>query len=548
MDWKESLEDFWENVKDHVYYILFVAILLFLPFILGAPAADLPPPFSILNVIYSGREFPVITDIYGIAQSANLFGSSVSVMDVITLCMIWAIFAASWDLLSGYTGQVSFGHALFWGVAAYVSFWFVIGVPVGPDFQDLLGEKVVLEPFLALLLGAAVAALLALCIGIVALRVKGPYLALVTLILPLIFMRLTFVFLWFDIGLEGELFGFDYSLILFDNIDSGGEHGLRNLQSPLIPSVDNGGPIDTVNFYLVVMLVFFASVVLMMAIGFSRLGLAFQSIREDEDAAESLGINVSFYKILAFTASAFFAGVAGGLYAQSIPFAEPGFFGTSYSFSVIIFAVIGGVGSITGGVIGAFLLLTLTDLFLEDIFEGVDADVLSILAFGFLLILALRYMRFGLVRATKEQKKACVLGLLFALSWAILDSIFSIDVLKPLDSVNDTIQNLQNLKGIDSITAFGSIIVIYPALIGLLLMFLLCIPAIPVFWISEIIGLFLLEEVLGMSLKPEVLIKAKFLIYASVGIPYIYYLPKIFKKIRLRFWGVWPSVGRYEPD
>ncbi|MFQ5980450.1 MAG: branched-chain amino acid ABC transporter permease [Candidatus Heimdallarchaeota archaeon] len=539
MDWKESIEDFWENVKDHAYYILFVTVLLSFPFILGAPAADLPPPFSILNAIYNGWEFPVLGDIYALAREANLFGSNITVMDVISLCMIWAIFAASWDLLSGYTGQVSFGHALFWGVAAYVSFWFAIGVPVGPEFQGLLGEEVVLEPVTALLVGAAMAALLALCIGIIALRVKGPYLALVTLILPLIFMRLPYIFVWFDVGLEGQLFGFDYSFLLFQDIGSGGEHGLRipSADKYLIPSTDNGGPIDSLNFYLFVMVVFFVAVVLMMAIGFSRLGLAFQSIREDEDAAESLGINVRFYKILAFTSSAFFAGLAGGLYAHSIPFTEPGNFGTGFSFSVIIFSVIGGIGSITGGIIGAFLLLILTDLFLEDIFEGVDADVLSLLAFGFLLIIALRYMRFGLVRATKEQKKACVLGLLFALSWAILDSIFAIDVLKPIDSLTDSIENLQNLKGADYLTV-----------IGLLLMFLYCIPAIPVFWVSEIVGLFLLEEILAMSLNPETLVKAKFLIYASAGIPYTYYLPKIFKKVRLRFWGVWPSVGRYEPD
>jgi hypothetical protein len=84
--------------------------------------------------------------------------------------------------------------------------------------------------------------------------------------------------------------------------------------------------------------------------------------------------------------------------------------------------------------------------------------------------------------------------------------------------------------------------------IALVIMFIFTIPAIIVFFISEIIGLFLFEGVFGVNLTGEALIKAKFLIYVVIGIPFAFYLPKIFKAIRLRYWGVWPSVGRYEPD
>ncbi|WP_455463862.1 hypothetical protein, partial [Candidatus Hodarchaeum mangrovi] len=73
------------------------------------------------------------------------------------------------------------------------------------------------------------------------------------------------------------------------------------------------------------------------------------------------------------------------------------------------------------------------------------------------------------------------------------------------------------------------------------------IPAILVFLIGEIIGLFFLQGILGMNLG-SALIKAKFLIYTCIGIPFAFYLPKIFKALRLRYWGVWPSAGRYEPD
>ena len=96
-----------------------------------------------------------------------------------------------------------------------------------------------------------------------------------------------------------------------------------------------------------------------MLIAFSRIGLAFQSVREDEDAAESLGINVRNYKILAFTLSAFFAGIAGGLYAQWFNYVSPTYLESAFSFQVIIMCVIGGIGTITGGVVGAFLLIIL---------------------------------------------------------------------------------------------------------------------------------------------------------------------------------------------
>jgi hypothetical protein len=256
-----------------------------------------------------------------------------------------------------------------------------------------------------------------------------------------------------------------------------------------------------------------------MLIAFSRIGLAFQSIREDEDAAESLGINIRNYKILAFCLSAFFAGLAGGLYSQWLDFSGKSLFGSHFSFSVIIMVVIGGVGSITGGAVGAFLLTILVKLFLDDVFEGIYG--LDILVYGFILVLTLRYMRFGLVRAAKEQKRACIFGILFAFSWVIITSS---DLFEILTSGGDILE-----------------------FIVLVIMLILTLPFIPVFIGSEIVGMFLLEGLLGMELG-SALIKAKFLIYASVGIPFAYYLPKIFKAVRLRYWGTWPSAGRYEPD
>ena len=162
-DWKDRVEDLWQDVKDRGYYIVGVAILILAPFIVAAPAAKLPEPFSLLNPIYTGSKLPVLSDIYAIGRDAGFFGPNSYVLDVLALCAIWAIFAASWDLLSGYTGQISFGHAVFWGFAAYCSYWFSSGLKVG-ILSNILGPEYILDPLTAMFLSAIIVALFALCI------------------------------------------------------------------------------------------------------------------------------------------------------------------------------------------------------------------------------------------------------------------------------------------------------------------------------------------------------------------------------------------------
>ncbi|PWI47261.1 hypothetical protein CEE45_12760 [Candidatus Heimdallarchaeota archaeon B3_Heim] len=487
MDWYEFFEDIWDEIKDRGYYISGIALLIFLPSILGA--SDTP-------------SIPILTDIYAIVGNIGLFGSTNFFLIILSLCAIWGIFAASWDILSGYTGQISFGHAIFFGLAAYVGYWTSTGFQVDPLLVGLLGTRFSLAPAVALIFSGFICALLAVCIGILALRVKGPYLALVTLVIPLIVASL-------------------FKLEIFYTL-TGGDHGFPNVPDVLTPTgiLD----IDTLNFYIFSISVLLVSVGIMMLIAYSRYGLVFQSIREDEDAAESLGINLAFYKILAFAISAFFAGIAGGMYAQYRSIAVPSFFDTSFSFSVIIMAVIGGIGSISGGVVGAFLLTILIEILLGDIFPSSVLEGVDILAFGLLLVITLRYMPYGVARAKSDQKKAIVFGLLFALSWAII----------PISNFFEFLSSI----------SIGNIILF----LAMVLITILTLPAIPVFFVSEIVGLFVLEGLMGLSLSPKALIKAKFLIYCIAGIPFAYYLPKVFKILRLRFWGVWPSVGRYEPE
>ena len=177
-------------------------------------------------------------------------------------------------------------------------------------------------------------------------------------------------------------------------------------------------------------------------------------------------------------------------------------------------------------------------------------------------------MPYGLVRATKDQKRAILVGISFALSWILLPSKegWGVDFLSEiLPQIQDTppsgnIFEKVIFLSIESILhfigKFDMIGQMIPSItgsnffyfIGLVIMLIFSIPAILVFLISEVLGLILLQEIVGLSLTSDALIKAKFLIYISVGIPFAYYLPKLFKKVRLKYWGVWPSAGRYEPD
>ncbi|MHA2239027.1 MAG: ABC transporter permease subunit, partial [Candidatus Hodarchaeales archaeon] len=146
MDWTESLENIWEEIKDRSYYIAGVGILVMIPFLLG---------------IEGYQTIPILGDIYAIGRSVHLFPSNILFLMFLSLSLIWAIFAASWDFLSGYTGQVSFGHAIFWGISAYFSYWFGSR---SSFLIDILGPIIPFDPIIAIILAALVSTLLAVLI------------------------------------------------------------------------------------------------------------------------------------------------------------------------------------------------------------------------------------------------------------------------------------------------------------------------------------------------------------------------------------------------
>jgi branched-chain amino acid transport system permease protein len=239
-------------------------------------------------------------------------------LHVFIITSIFALYAASWDLLSGFTGQVNFGHALFFGVGAYAS--------------ALLHKSAHLPPWISIPLGALAAVLAGLIIGIPCLRLKGTYLALTTLAFPIILMGVVFAFPDF----------------------TGGELGISGLKR-LARS-------RTANYYICV-ITMLASSTIMWKIGTSNLGIIFHAIREDELAVKAAGINTTRYKLLAFCLSGFFAGIAGALFAHFMRNAGPSTLAVSLSFQVVIWSIFGGVVTIWGPIGAVFLLHPMMELF-----------------------------------------------------------------------------------------------------------------------------------------------------------------------------------------
>ncbi|RJR42006.1 MAG: branched-chain amino acid ABC transporter permease [Desulfobacteraceae bacterium] len=247
-----------------------------------------------------------------------LFTSDPYLLRILILTSIFAILAASWDLLSGYTGQINFGHALFFGVGAYSA--------------AMLNLHAHIPPWGSIPLGAVVAVLAGLIIGIPCLRLKGTYLALTTLAFPIILMGLIFAIPGFT---GGEL----------------GVSGLARLSNSRIS-----------DYYIttILMLVLCSA---MWKITDSNVGIIFHAIREDELAVRTAGINTTRYKLLAFCLSGFFAGISGGLYAHFMRIAGPSTLEVSMSFTVVIWAIFGGVVTIYGPVGAVFVLFPLLELF-----------------------------------------------------------------------------------------------------------------------------------------------------------------------------------------
>lgn len=256
------------------------------------------------------------------------------------------------NLLMGYAGQISLGHAAFYGLGSYVS--------------GILTATYSVDPLLALLAGLAVSGLVALVVGIPALKLRGYYLAMATLgfgiIISIVFQELSWL--------------------------TGGPSGLMGIPSFRLAGFNFDTP--RTSFFLVWSAAGFI-LILSLNIVDSRVGRAFRAIHDSETAALAMGIDAQRMKLLIFVVSALYASLAGGLLAHTINFIAPSSYGFMFSIKLVTMVVVGGMASIWGSLLGAAVLTVLPELlaFFHD---------LEVVIFGLILMVVMIFMPRGLLR------------------------------------------------------------------------------------------------------------------------------------------------------
>jgi branched-chain amino acid transport system permease protein len=277
-------------------------------------------------------------------------------LHLLNISGIWIILALSLGLLQGYVGEISMGHAAFYGIGAYTS--------------ALLTMNAGFPFWLSLPLSAVVTMVFGHLIGLVSLRLRGPYFAICTLGFGEI-IRLVFVN-WREV--------------------TGGPDGITGIPSPQAIPLPFGGSLaftsKQANYLLIYALVLLTLGVMHRLVR-SRPGRAFMAVREDPVYAESIGINVMQYKRLAFLVSTFFAGVGGCLYAHYEHFISPYSFTTGQSFDLVIMVILGGMGTLMGPIMGAILLTFIPEL-LHSIRDY------RMIIYGLMLMVVIIYLPHGL--------------------------------------------------------------------------------------------------------------------------------------------------------
>lgn len=279
-------------------------------------------------------------------------------LHILVISGIYIILTLSLNLIVGYTGLPSLGHAAFFCVGAYVSALFALS----------LG----LSPWIGLIMGAFAGALFGIIIGLPALRLKGDYLALGT---------------------------FGFGVIVY----SVAKNWISLTRGPMgLPGIPRfsffGFSLDEIWSYLILVIVFvLITIFVLRRIVSSPFGRILKSIREDEIAAEVLGKNTAKHKLFVFIIGAFFAGIAGSLYAHYITFIDPSSFTVMESITILLMVIFGGMGSISGSIVGATILVIFPELLR---FLGMPSSIgaqIRQMLYGLLLIVLMIWRPKGLL-------------------------------------------------------------------------------------------------------------------------------------------------------
>jgi len=261
------------------------------------------------------------------------------------LTFLYITLSISWNIIGGYAGQISFGHAAFFGLGAYTT--------------ALLWLREI-PPTLTMPLAGLVAALYSLVIGYPCLRLRGPYFSIATI----------------GVGEATRLLMLNWERL------TGGASGLT-LPTPAV--------FTKLPYYYTALILMTLAFLVSYAIKTSKFGLGLFAINMDIDAAETLGVNTTRYQVLALMVSAFMVGVCGSLYSQYMFYIEPNMvFGFTVSISMVLMPTIGGVGTLWGPVIGAIVFIVIQDRLLASF------PTLHLLVYGILLVTIILFEPHGI--------------------------------------------------------------------------------------------------------------------------------------------------------
>jgi branched-chain amino acid transport system permease protein len=273
---------------------------------------------------------------------------------VLIVSLFYTMMACSWNLLAGYTGQVSFGHAAMAGIGAYTS--------------GILAVKAGVNPWVGIAAGTVLAAVLGLALGALCLKMGGIYLSLTTLAFSQIL-----------------------HIVIVNEYDV--TRGTMGLQVPGLM-----GEYSKLGYYYIMLAAAAAVLAVIYRMIHSNLGLNFRAVQNDELAAKSVGVRVLHVRVLAFTVASAMAGFAGGLYGHYLLLITPEIPSLDLQFKVLAMTVIGGMGSLVGPILGAFALNIL-----EEYIRGYGEY--HVLVFGLVALVVARFAPNGLLGLWRKLRR-----------------------------------------------------------------------------------------------------------------------------------------------
>lgn len=282
-------------------------------------------------------------------------------LNILILILLFATISSAWNILGGYAGQLSLGHVIFFGVGAYTS--------------SLLYLKAGVSPWIGMFVAVLVAILAGVLIGYPTFRLKGTYFTLATIAFAEVLRHVTLF--WRDLT-----------------------NGSMGINIPFEPGIENLIFREYSSYYWIALVLFLITLGIMYWIEHTKIGFYLKAIREDQDSAQTLGINTTKYKMFAMMISAGLTGIAGVLYAQYMLYFEPeSVFNLNLSIEIALIAIVGGIGTIYGPLLGAAIIIPLNEI-LRSSFPGLNG--MNYLIYGVMLILIVSFMPNGLLPILKR--------------------------------------------------------------------------------------------------------------------------------------------------